>query len=71
MCLISDFMGRIDIVISDGLEEDFRQEVFRSIGMKKGNISLAVEEAIKMWIENRKGKRSDASKKAWAKRKEK
>jgi len=62
-------MGRIDVIITDDLEMKFRQEVFKSIGMKKGNISLAIEEAIKMWIENRKEKRSEASKKAWIKRK--
>jgi len=62
-------MGRMDVIITDDLEMKFRQEVFKSIGMKKGNISLAIEEAIKMWIENRKEKRSEASKKAWIKRK--
>jgi hypothetical protein len=63
-------MGRIDIVLSDDLETEFRQEVFKGMGMKKGNISLAVEEAIKMWIENRSKKRSDAAKKAWEKRRQ-
>jgi hypothetical protein len=62
-------MGRIDIVIKDDIEEKLRQEVFKSMGMKKGNMSIAVEEAIKMWIESRGKKRSDASKKAWVKRK--
>lgn len=41
------------------------------MGMKKGNISIAIEEAIKMWIQSRSKKRSEASKKAWEKRKEK
>jgi hypothetical protein len=62
-------MGRIDIVISDGIEEKLRQEVFKSMGMKKGNMSIAVEEAIKMWIESRSKKRSEAAKKAWNTRK--
>ena len=66
MCL---FMGRIDIVISDDLEKEFREEVFKGMGMKKGNISIAVEEAIKAWVESRSKKRSDAAKKAWEKRK--
>lgn len=63
-------MGRINVVISDDVERELREEVFKGMGMKKGNISIAVEEAIKMWIENRSKKRSDAAKKAWAKRKD-
>ena len=62
-------MGRIDIVIKDDIEEKLRQEVFKSMGMKKGNMSIAVEEAIKMWIESRSKKRSEAAKKAWNTRK--
>jgi hypothetical protein len=69
MYLNGVFIGRIDIVISDEMEKDLREEVFKSMGMKKGNMSIAVEEAIKMWIESRGKKRSDASKKAWIKRK--
>ena len=42
----------------------------QGMGMKKGNISLAVEEAINLWIENRTKKRSEAYKKAWVKRKD-
>lgn len=37
--------------------------------MKKGNITLAIEEAIKLWIEFQHKKRSEAGKKAWEKRK--
>ena len=47
-------MGKINLTISDGLEKRFREEVFRRLGMKKGNIQIAVEEAIKLWIKNRK-----------------
>jgi hypothetical protein len=62
-------MGRIQIVLPDDLEKEFRDEVFKSLGMKKGNMSLAIEEAIELWIENRKIKRSEAAKKAWQTRK--
>jgi len=57
-------MGRMDVIIADDLETKFRQEVLKSIGMKKGNISLAIEEAIKLWIESKSKKRSEASKRA-------
>jgi len=43
-------MGRIDIVISDELENKFRKEISNRLGMKKGNMSKAVEEAIIDWI---------------------
>lgn len=43
-------MGSIKIILSDELEKKFREEVFKRFGMKKGNITLAIEEAIKDWI---------------------
>ena len=48
-------MGRIDIILPDDLETQFRKEVFKRYGMKKGNITIAIQEAIKQWME--KGKR--------------
>jgi len=62
-------MGAIKVILPDELEEEFRNEVFKSKGMKKGNLTLAIEEAIKMWIEVQRKKRSEAAKKAWKKRK--
>ncbi len=43
-------VGRLDVVIPDELEREFRDEVARRLGMKKGNLSVAVEEAIRDWI---------------------
>jgi len=43
-------MGRIVVEMSSELEKQFRDEVARRLGMKKGNIKIAVEEAIKTWI---------------------
>ena len=45
-------MGRMDIVIPDELEDDFRKAVAVKLGLKKGNVSIAVEEAIKEWLLN-------------------
>lgn len=45
-----DKMGAIKVILSDDLEEKFRKKVFQMYGMKKGNIKLAIEEAIQEWI---------------------
>ena len=42
--------SRLDVKISKELELEFRKEVARRLGMKKGNLSLAFEEAIRNWI---------------------
>jgi hypothetical protein len=62
-------MGAIKVILSDELEQKFRDEVFKSKGMKKGNITIVIEEAINMWIEAQQEKRSEAAKKAWKTRK--
>ena len=49
-------MGRIDIILPDNLEKRFRAEVFKRLGMKRGNITLAIQEAIEQWIEEGKKK---------------
>ena len=41
----------MNIVLSDEMEQKFRKAVFESKGMKKGNISSAIQEAIEMWID--------------------
>jgi hypothetical protein len=46
-------MGKMNIVLKDDVEEKFRKAVFERKGMKKGNISIALEEAIQQWIEYR------------------
>ena len=62
-------MARIDVVLSDDVEREFREEIAKELGFKKGNISIAIEEAVKMWMEAKRTKRSAAAKKAWAVRK--
>jgi len=39
--------------------------------MKKGNFTLAIEEAVRDWIKKQRRKRREVAKKAWRKRKEK
>jgi hypothetical protein len=48
---MSESMAKINLVLSDKLEKEFREEVFKRYGMKKGNIRKAVEEALKKWIQ--------------------
>ena len=62
-------MGRIDVVLSDEVERELREEIVKELGMKKGNMSIAIEEAIRMWITAKRAKRSNAAKKAWDTRK--
>jgi len=44
-------MGQISLVIDDKLDTEFRKEVANRLGMKKGNIKIAVEEALRSWID--------------------
>jgi hypothetical protein len=44
-------MGRIQVVLDDAREQKLKEVIFKTKGMKKGNISEAVEEAIDLWIE--------------------
>jgi epoxyqueuosine reductase QueG len=63
-------VGSIKVILKDDLEKEFRDEVYKQMGMKKGNITEAIEEAVKDWIEKQRQKRSGIAKKAWEKRKE-
>jgi len=38
-------------MVDEKLEKEFREAVFKKYGLKRGNITKAVEEAIKEWIE--------------------
>ena len=44
-------MGKMNIVVSDELERRFRKEVGYYMGLKKGNIKKALEEALELWID--------------------
>ena len=43
-------MGKLNIKVRRDVDAKFRKEVFRRKGMKKGNLTKAVEEAMILWI---------------------
>ena len=43
-------MGRINIDIPDELEKQLRLKTIEQFGGKKGDLSKAIQEAIKTWI---------------------
>lgn len=47
-------MARVSIILSDELEKEFREKTFKKYGMKKGNITVALTEAIEEWTHNEK-----------------
>jgi hypothetical protein len=51
----------MNVVIDDELEEYFRKQIADSKGLRKGNISEALEEAIQLWIQTEKLKREKGS----------
>ena len=46
-------MGKLNIMISDELENRFRQAVALHWGARKGVISKSLEEAIELWIKSK------------------
>lgn len=43
-------MGRISVDIPDELEKQLRLQTVERFGGKKGDLSRAIEEAVKTWI---------------------
>ena len=46
-------MGRINIILSDELENKLRMEVGKRMGVKRGNLTDAITEALEEWIINK------------------
>ena len=46
-------MGRINVDISDETEKQLRLKTVERFGGKKGDLSKAVQEAVKTWINNK------------------
>ena len=47
-------MGRISVVLSDELEKKLRLKTLEVFGGRKGDLSRAVEEAVKTWVATEK-----------------
>jgi hypothetical protein len=43
-------MGRISVALSDELEKELRFKTIERFGGRKGDLSRAVEEAVKTWV---------------------
>ena len=43
-------MGKLNVKVKRDIDAKFRAEVFRRKGMKKGNLTDAIEEAMMLWI---------------------
>jgi len=50
-------MGYLFVKVSDEVEKEFRRLVLELKGSKKGALSEAVEEAIRLWLEKHGGSR--------------
>jgi hypothetical protein len=46
-------MGTIQAEVSDELENAFRSAVADRIGFKKGNLQIAIEQALRLWIKTK------------------
>jgi hypothetical protein len=44
-------MGRLYVILSDQLEKRLRLEIVKRLGGKKGGLSNAIEESVKMWLD--------------------
>ena len=54
-------MGRIDVILGDDLEKEFRMAVAKELGMKKGNLTVAIEDAIRQWVEAKRKREKTAA----------
>lgn len=47
-------MAALNLTIDDKLDDEFRKTVMKRMGMKRGNIRKAVEEALENWVKSKK-----------------
>lgn len=43
-------MGKINVKVQKDIDAKFRETVFKRKGMKKGNLTEALEEAMLLWV---------------------
>ena len=43
-------MGKINLDIDEKVDRKFRDTIYKKKGMKKGNLTDAVEEAMLLWV---------------------
>ena len=48
-------MGRINVELSDDIEKKLRFKTIEQFGGKKGDLSRAIEEAVKKWVTPEQG----------------
>ncbi|HZD82539.1 MAG TPA: hypothetical protein VE076_06655 [Nitrososphaeraceae archaeon] len=46
-------MGKILVALDEDLEKRFREAIFKRYGMKKGNLTNAISEAIELWLKSK------------------
>jgi hypothetical protein len=51
-------MGRLYVILSDQVERRLRLEIVKRLGGKKGDLSTAIEESVKMWLDTPPGTRT-------------
>jgi hypothetical protein len=50
-------MARITITLKDELDKKLRETVSDTIGFKKGNLQIAIEEALEEWVKAKRKER--------------
>jgi len=44
--------------IDDKLDSQFRDAIYKRMGMKRGNLRIALEQAIKLWLKHDDGRKT-------------
>jgi hypothetical protein len=47
---------RVNITLDEELDKRFRETVSQTLGFKKGNLQVAIEDALEQWIKEHKKK---------------
>ena len=47
-------MGKTVVILEEQLDREFRAQVARKFGSKKGSLGMAITEAVKLWMKANK-----------------